>query len=110
MRAYECVYVLDPTLEELAVKKKTDHISEIITSREGEIHRVNHWGKRKLAYLIGKFQEGFYTVINFNGNEDILRELNRVFRFDDAILRYIIVVDENPPVKKVEKTAQGTEK
>ena len=109
MRAYECVYILDPTLEELAIKEKADRISEIVTSRKGEVHKVNHWGKRRLAYEIGDFQEGIYTAMNFSGDNDILRELNRVFRFDDAVLRYIIVVDENPPAKKVEEAARETE-
>lgn len=96
MRAYECVYILDPSLEELAVKEKTDRFNEIVTSRNGKVHKVDLWGKRKLAYPIAKRFEGIYTLMKFSGDNDILAELNRIFRFDDAVLRHLIVIDENP--------------
>lgn len=97
MRAYECVYILDPTLEELAVKEKTDRFKEIVTSRKGTIHKVDLWGKRKLAYPIEKRFEGIYTLLEFSGGNEILNELNRVFRFDDAVLRYLIVQGSAAP-------------
>ena len=100
MRAYECVYILNPILEELAVKEKVDRFNEIITSRNGVVHSVDHWGKRKLAYPINKFYEGIYILLKFSGGDEILNELNRIFRFDDAVLRHMIVIDENPPAAK----------
>lgn len=107
MRSYECVYILDPTLEELAVKEKTERYSEIITSRNGTVHKVDNWGKRRLAYPINKRIEGVYTVLKFSADNAILAELNRVFRFDDAVLRHLIVIDENPvPATGVETTAR----
>jgi small subunit ribosomal protein S6 len=96
MRAYECVYILDPSLEELAIKGKTDKFGEIITSRKGTVHKVDLWGKRKLAYPISKKFEGNYILMKFSGDNKILTELNRVFRFDDEVLRHLIVVDSNP--------------
>ncbi|HUV35416.1 MAG TPA: 30S ribosomal protein S6 [Patescibacteria group bacterium] len=96
MRAYECVYILDPALEEIAVKEKTDRTREIITSRGGAVHKVDAWGKRRLACPISKRTEGMYTLLKFSGDNAILAELNRVFRFDDAVLRHLIVVDDNP--------------
>lgn len=96
MRAYECVYILDPTLEEIAVKEKNDRVRDIITSRTGAVHKVDIWGKRRLAYPIKKRSEGIYTVLKFSGSNEILAELNRVFRFDDAVLRHLIVLDDNP--------------
>jgi small subunit ribosomal protein S6 len=96
MRAYECVYILDPTLEELAVKEKRDRFCEIVTSRSGSVQRVDSWGKRKLAYPIKKRAEGVYTLMKFSGDNAILAELNRVFRFDDAVLRHLIVLDAVP--------------
>ena len=107
MRAYECVYILDPALEENTVKDKTERYSEIVTSRKGVIHNVDQWGKRRLAYPIKKLREGSYTLLKFSGNKEILDELNRVFRFDDAILRHMIVIDENPPPTE---TAEISEK
>jgi small subunit ribosomal protein S6 len=99
MRFYECVFILAPTLDDNAVKEKIDRFGEIITSRNGTVSNVEQWGKRKLAYPIEKTYEGIYTVLKFSGTSEILSELSRVFRFDDAVLRHLIVIDENPPVE-----------
>ena len=96
MRAYECIYILEPALDEQAVKEKATKYSDIITSRHGQITSVEQWGKRKLAYPIKKLYEGHYTFIRFTGDTEILKELGRVFRFDDAVLRHLIVVEEHP--------------
>ena len=108
MRAYECVYILDPSLEELAVKEKTERFNEIVTSRKGTIHKVDLWGKRKLAYPIAKRFEGIYTVMKFSGDNKILTELNRIFRFDDTVLRHIIVQDNAPLPETAGEAAQGS--
>lgn len=108
MRAYECVYILDPSLEEAAVKEKTERFNEIITSRNGVVHKVDHWGKRKLAYPIEKKFEGIYTMIRFSGDNSILSELNRIFRFDDVVLRHLIIVDDNPSAQEAETSEPET--
>lgn len=108
MRSYECVYILDPSLEEAVVKEKTDRFNEIITSRNGVVHRVDNWGKRKLAYPINKRFEGIYNLVKFAGDNAILDELNRIFRFDDVVLRHLIVIDDNPVTQEVAGTADET--
>lgn len=108
MRFYECVYILAPTLAESAVKEKTDRTGEIITSRKGVVHNVDQWGKRRLAYPINKSYEGIYTVIQFSGTNEILVELSRIFRYDDAVLRHLIVIDENPPPEASHEIPQTT--
>ncbi|MBN2072028.1 MAG: 30S ribosomal protein S6 [Candidatus Krumholzibacteriota bacterium] len=102
MRAYECVYILDPSLEEMAVKEKTTRFDEIVKSRKGSVETIDIWGKRRLAYPIAKKFEGTYVLMRFHGNNEILEELNRIYRFDDAVLRHLIVIDENPPAVKAE--------
>ena len=110
MRAYECVYIVNPTLEEQSIREKEAKLREIVTSRKGAVSKVDNWGKRRLAYPIDKFHEGTYTVVKFMGNNEILAELNRVFRFDDGILRHMIVADSDPiPEKPVEKTENPAE-
>ena len=108
MRAYECVYIIDPTLEEQAIKEKEAKLREIVTSRKGDVYKVDNWGKRRLAYPINKRQEGTYTVVKFSGNNDILAELNRVLRFDDGILKHMIVVDSDPVMQKPDEKAPST--
>jgi small subunit ribosomal protein S6 len=96
MRTYECTFILNPTLDEATVAAKIERFSEIVTSRKGTIRNIDRWGKRKLAYPILKTYEGNYTLMRFTGGTEILAELSRVFRFDDDVIRHLIVVDESP--------------
>jgi small subunit ribosomal protein S6 len=96
MRAYECIYIVNPTLDEQAVKDKAVKIAEIVTSRQGQVTSVDQWGKRRLAYPINKIFEGYFTFIRFAGSNEILKELDRVFRFDEMVLRHSILVEEHP--------------
>ncbi|MDD4858332.1 MAG: 30S ribosomal protein S6 [Candidatus Krumholzibacteria bacterium] len=108
MRAYECIYILNPSLDEQAVKDKAVKYSEIITARQGQISKVDQWGKRRLAYPIDKIFEGYYTFIRFTGGGEILKELDRVFRFDETVLRHSIVVEEKPnPAEHAKAPAEG---
>jgi small subunit ribosomal protein S6 len=109
MRAYECVYILDPSLEELAVKEKTDKFTEIVSSRGGTVRKVDLWGKRKLAYPIAKRFEGSYILMLFDGDNEILNELNRVYRFDDMVLRHLITINEDPVTEQPAESAGETE-
>lgn len=102
MRNYECVYILAPTLDDTSLKEENEKFNEVVTSRNGSVHSLDSWGKRKLAYPIKKFQEGFYFLMKFSGDNEVLEELNRLFRFDDQVLRHLIVVDENPVPEKKE--------
>jgi small subunit ribosomal protein S6 len=96
MRTYECIYILNPALDEQTVKDKAVRYSEIVTSREGQVQALDQWGKRRLAFPIKKQFEGYYTFMRFAGSNEILKELNRVFGFDEAVLRHMIVVEEKP--------------
>ncbi len=106
MRDYECVYILIPALEEPAIKEKAERFSEIITSRKGTVYSVDHWGKRRLAFTIKKAHEGLYTLLRFSADNDILTELNRVFKYDDMVLRHMIVQGEKPDVPAADTTEQ----
>ncbi|MBN1885178.1 MAG: 30S ribosomal protein S6 [Candidatus Krumholzibacteriota bacterium] len=108
MRTYECVYILDASLDDSTIKEKSKRFGEIIASRGGEVTGVDPWGKRKLAYPIKKRHEGTYTLLRFTGDNDILAELNRVFRFDDAVLRHMIIVDDHPRPAAAEAPATET--
>jgi len=96
MRAYECIYILNPALDEQAIKEKAVKYGEIVTSRKGQVTSVDQWGKRRLAYPINKIFEGHFTFMRFTGDTEILKELGRVFGFDDQVVRHLIVVEERP--------------
>jgi small subunit ribosomal protein S6 len=108
MRAYECIYILNPSLDEQAVKDKAVKYGEIVTARQGQVTSVDQWGKRRLAFPINKVFEGYYTFMRFTGDGEILKELGRVFRFDDMVVRHLICVEERPkPVEAAKSPAEG---
>ena len=72
MRAYETVFVLNPELGADAQTEQVDFYKELITKNGGEITNVDAWGKINLAYKIDRFSEGIYTVMQFNGNSEII--------------------------------------
>jgi small subunit ribosomal protein S6 len=109
MRAYECIYILDPSLEEAAIKEKTERFNEVVKSRSGSVTKIDNWGKRKLAYPIEKRFEGNYIFMKFTGNNEILAELNRLFSFDDVVLRHLIVLDEKPASPEAEEAPAAEE-
>ncbi|MCB2294593.1 30S ribosomal protein S6 [Clostridium algoriphilum] len=94
MRKYETIFVLHPSLDEEAVKANVEKFKGVIENNGGEVENVDAWGKRKLAYEIQKVSEGHYTLINFNSNPDLPKELDRVFRITDSVIRHIIINPE----------------
>ncbi|NMM62051.1 30S ribosomal protein S6 [Clostridium sp. P21] len=94
MRKYETIFILHPSLDEEAVKANVEKFKGVIENGGGVIDNVDAWGKRKLAYEINKIGEGNYTLINFSANPELPKELDRVFRISDAVIRHIIVKDE----------------
>jgi len=94
MRKYETIFILHPSLDEEAVKANVEKFKGVIENGGGVIENVDFWGKRKLAYEINKIGEGYYTLVNFNANPELPKELDRVFRISDAVVRHIIVKNE----------------
>ena len=94
MRKYETIFILHPSLDEEAVKANIEKFKGVIENGGGTVENVDFWGKRKLAYEINKVNEGYYTLINFEANPESPKELDRVFRITDGVIRHIIVKNE----------------
>lgn len=94
MRKYETIFILHPSLDEEAVKANIEKFKGVIENGGGTVENVDFWGKRKLAYEINKVNEGYYTLINFEANPELPKELDRVFRITDGVIRHIIVKNE----------------
>ncbi len=90
---YETVFVVNPELSEEdtqnLIKKFTDLIAQ-----NGTIENINEWGKRKLAYPIDDYTEGYYVVVNFTAAPAFPAELCRIYNITDGILRSIVVRPE----------------
>lgn len=95
MRKYETIFVAQPSLDDEAVKALIEKFKGVIENGGGTVENVDFWGKRRLAYEINKVNEGFYTLINFTADTELPKELDRVFRITDGVIRHIIVKEEN---------------
>ena len=98
MKEYESVFVLDPDVEDSQVDTEVQKIRDFLTSKDCEITEVQKWGRRKLAYEINKNKEGIYTLIRFNAEAGVPVELDRRYRLNESLLRFLTVVYERPPV------------
>jgi small subunit ribosomal protein S6 len=94
MQAYEVMYILRPDLEEEAVQTAVDRFSEIVTTNGGTDLKVDVWGKRRLAYEIQKFNEGFYVLMNFNSEAHTVEELERLMKISDTVIRFLTTKQE----------------
>ena len=93
MNKYESVVIIDPSLTEEAMKELVTKYTDIINN-EGTVESVDELGKKKLAYEIKKNKEGFYTIFNFEAKPELITELERNYRIDDSILKFITVRKE----------------
>jgi small subunit ribosomal protein S6 len=90
MKKYEIIFVLIPSLDEEAVKANIEKIKGVI-AKDGTVVNVDEWGKRRLAYEIDDLSEGFYVLINFVANPELPKELDRICRISDSVLRHMII-------------------
>jgi small subunit ribosomal protein S6 len=96
MRDYELMVVLTPELDEDGVTAATDRVKTLVTSRGGEVVDLQAWGRRRLAYPIQKFRDGFYTVAKLKLSPEATEPLERGLTLSDAVLRHLLVrMDEN---------------
>lgn len=91
MNMYEAMYIVTPEMEDEAIKGVIEKFSGIITANGGEIEKTDEWGRKKLAYPIDYKTEGYYVLVNFAAAPELPRELERNFRNDESILRYMVV-------------------
>lgn len=94
MQAYENMYIIRPDLDEEAVKANVDKFAEVVTANGGTDLKVDVWGKRRLSYEVKKFNEGFYILMNFNGEARTVDELERLMKISDAVIRFMTTKKE----------------
>lgn len=96
MRHYEIILLIHPDQSE-QVPAMLERYKTLVTNGGGQVHRVEDWGRRQLAYMIQKLAKAHYLCINIECSKEVLGELETGFRFNDAVLRHLTV--------KVEKAA-----
>jgi small subunit ribosomal protein S6 len=107
MRHYEIVFLVHPDQSE-QVPGMVERYTAAITSGGGKVHRLEDWGRRQLAYSINKIHKAHYILMNVECDDAALEELTTNFRFNDAVLRNMVMrcneaVTEISPIMKAEK-------
>jgi len=90
MRHYEIVFLVHPDQSD-QVSAMTDRYRSIIDQGNGTVHRLEDWGRLQLAYPIQKIHKAHYVLMNIECDQEVLDELNSSFRFNDAVIRNMIV-------------------
>lgn len=94
MKAYEVLYIVRPEMDEEAIAALADKFSEVVTNNGGADVIVDKWGKRRLAYEIDDLKEGFYILMNFNGEARTAHEVERVMKISDSVVRFLTTKKE----------------
>ena len=105
--SYETLFVIKPDLSEEATAAVVNKFTTLIADNGGVVENVNTWGKRRLAYPIEKFVEGYYVLVNFKSEANLPLELRRVFGITDEILRNIVVRSDGYVAPAEEKAPEA---
>jgi len=109
MRHYEIVFLVHPDQSE-QVPAMIDRYKAMVTTNGGTVHRLEDWGRRQLAYSINKIHKAHYVLMNVECNEAVRDEIETAFRFNDAVIRNLILkcddaVTEQSPLAKAKEEA-----
>jgi len=98
---YEGMFIISAQLSEEARQKALTRITNAIESRDGEIHKIHDWGRKKLSYLIQKRRDGNYFIVYFSLYTQFLDEIKKDYLLNEDLLRFMLV-----KAKQVEETIQ----
>jgi len=87
---YETLFIINPDLDEESTKAVVDKFKNLLET-SAELENIDEWGKRRLAYKIMDKSEGYYVLANFSAVSDFPRELERIYKITDEIIKYLII-------------------
>lgn len=90
MRHYEIVFMVHPDQSE-QVGGMIERYTKMIKDADGAVHRLEDWGRRQLAYPINKIHKAHYVLMNVECGQEVLDELTSIFRYNDAIIRNLVI-------------------
>lgn len=88
---YELMYILKPDLGEEEQQTAIDKVQAVVEGAGGTVEKTDKWGRRKLAYEINDYSEGFYAVVNFQGDGTIANEITRLLNINEDVIRSMVV-------------------
>jgi small subunit ribosomal protein S6 len=109
-RQYELVYIVSPDATDQDITDLHVQVESIVARLQGEMVKTENWGRRKLAYRIGKHREGTYVLEVFNGSGELTKELDRRLKVSDLVIRHLVVrVDEELRVAERSRSRRQAE-
>ena len=94
MNKYESIIIINPSVDEEGIKSLIKKFTDIINN-EGKVESVDELGKKRLAYEIKKNKEGYYVIFNFEAKPELIAELERNYRIEDSVMKFISVRKED---------------
>ena len=94
MHEYELVFLVSPQVADEEVPKVSERVRQFITERGGSVTELKPWGRRRMAYNIGNFQEANYVQANFSMDPDHAHELEESLHLSEDVIRHLLVVAE----------------
>lgn len=107
-RVYESAVLINATLEDEQIQSIISHIKEIIVNSSGEIKEIEDWGRRRLAYMVKKSKIGYYTILRFSAPPDIISKLEKYYKLDESILRFLTINLSKKALEQIEKNSAQT--
>jgi small subunit ribosomal protein S6 len=92
-RRYEAVYIFDSALDDAVINEKLDRLQGLLSL--GEAAEIEHWGRRALAYKIGRHENGYYIITRFLAEPKFLPEFERALKLDEGVIRYLVTILEH---------------
>jgi small subunit ribosomal protein S6 len=92
-RRYEAVYIFDSALEVTTIAEKLEKLQGLLHLDEPAT--IEHWGRRQLAYKIGRHENGYYVISNFTAVPAVLPEFERALKLDESVVRYLVTLYEH---------------
>ncbi len=109
MRIYEELFIVRPDVADAEVDPLVEQLTQVVVKGGGTVDKTDKWGIRKLAYRVMKYNEGYYTLIQFTAGPETVKEVERRLRVSDAVMKFITVrIDER--LKKIAKRKKARDK
>ncbi|MGE8204789.1 30S ribosomal protein S6 [Heyndrickxia sp. NPDC080065] len=94
MKKYEVMYIIRPNIEDEAKKAVVERFDNVLATQGAEIIESKDWGKRRLAYEIEDFRDGFYRLVKVNASPEAVQEFDRLAKISGDIIRHIVIKEE----------------
>ncbi|MEG8945966.1 30S ribosomal protein S6 [Rosettibacter firmus] len=107
-KSYESVVILNAALEDEQIEATISRLQEFITTHGGEIFDIDRWGRKRLAYPIQKAKSGYYVIFRFNAPTNLISILERNYRLDENIIRYLTVTLDKFALEAIKKQKEAS--